>query len=229
MPAAVAGEHGRGPLGRHADAVVAHAQHDVLAGVAPGDRDVPVAAALDAVADRVLDQRLQRQHRHDDLQHLGRDLDPHRELVAEAGALEPQVPLHVVELVGERHVGVLAAERVARELGEVAEELARLLRRGVDVSRHRRERVVDEVGRDLRPQRAQLGARKALALGLELGELDLRRHQARRLLDRARVLRGQASPAREEGHERPRARAPDDQRRDDRRAEGAAGGVARDR
>ena len=57
----------------------------------------------------------------------------------------------------------------------------------------RRERVVDEVRRDLRAQRAQLGPREPLALRLELGELDLRGDEARRLLHRARVLRASAA------------------------------------
>ena len=80
------------------------------------------------MAHRVLDQRLQRQHRHDGLKHLGRDLEPHVEPIAEARTLEAQVLLDVVQLVGERHVGALAAERVARELGELGQQLARLLR-----------------------------------------------------------------------------------------------------
>ena len=53
---------------------------DVRARVAADDRDPPVAAALDPVANRVLDERLQRQHRYDDLKDLGCDLDSHLEL-----------------------------------------------------------------------------------------------------------------------------------------------------
>ena len=92
-----------------------------------------------------------------------------------------------------------------------------------------REGVVDEVRRDLRPQRTQLGSRQALALGLELGQLDLRGDEARRLLDRARVLGGQPPVAREHRDERAGARAADDERRDDRRAERTARVLARDR
>ena len=135
-------------------------------------------------------------------QHLGRDLEPHLQAVAEAGPLEPQVLLDVVELVGERHVRALAAERVARELGELGQQLARLLGIGVDVAGDRRERVVDEVRRDLGPQRAQLGPREPLGLLLELAQLELRADEARRLGDRARVVGRHAVPARVERDER---------------------------
>jgi hypothetical protein len=60
-------------------------------------------------------------------EHLGRDLETYLEPVAEARALQSQVLLDVAELVGERHVGAASAEGVARELGELGEQLARLL------------------------------------------------------------------------------------------------------
>jgi hypothetical protein len=127
-----------------------------------------------------------------------------------------------VELVGERDVGALAAERVARELGELGQQLARLLGLGVDVAGDRGERVVDEVRRDLRAQRAQLGAREPLALLLELLELELRADEARRLGDRARVV-GVTGAARVQRDERADELAADDQRRRDRGAERAVG------
>ena len=94
----------------------------------------------------------------------GVDLHSHLQALAEAGPLEVQVLLHVVQLVGERDVGALARERVAGELGELGQQLARLLGPRVDVAGDRGQRVVDEVRRDLRPQRAQLGAREPLPL-----------------------------------------------------------------
>ena len=66
------------------------------------------------------------------VQHLGVDLHAHLQPVAEARLLEPQVLLDVVQLVGQRHVGAVAAERVADELGELGQQLARLLRPRVD-------------------------------------------------------------------------------------------------
>ena len=111
--------------------------------------------------------------------------------VAEAGLLEAQVALDVVDLLAERHVGAAVAEQVAGELGEVDQQLARLLGPGVDVAGDRRQRVVDEVGRDLGPQRAQLGLGEALLLLGDDRQLDLRRDEARRLLTtRSSSLRG---------------------------------------
>ena len=93
--AALAGQDRAGPPGLHAHAVVGHPQLDVGVDVAADDLDPPAAAPLDAVAHRVLHQRLERQHGDDGLEHLGGHLDAHLEPIAEAGALEPQVLLHV--------------------------------------------------------------------------------------------------------------------------------------
>ena len=102
--------------------------------------------------------------------------------VAEAGLLEPQVALDVIELLAERHVRAAVSEQIPRELGEVDQQLARLLRPRVDVARHGGERVVDEVRRDLGPERPQLGLREALLLLGQHRQLDLRRDEARGLL-----------------------------------------------
>ena len=94
--------------------------------------------------------------------------------VAEARLLEPQVLLDVVQLVGQRHVGAVAAERVAGELGELGQQLARLLGLVWIEFGHRGQRVVDEVRRDLGAQRAQLGLREPLLLRGQRRQLDLR-------------------------------------------------------
>ena len=60
----------------------------------------PLGLALDAVAHRVLHQRLQREHGQHGLQHLGVDLHAHLQPLAEARLLEPQVLLDVAQLVG---------------------------------------------------------------------------------------------------------------------------------
>ena len=196
MPGPLPGQRGGRALRVDPGAVVRHAQLDVGAEVDPLDRHQPaLGARLDPVAHGVLHQRLQRQHRHDRLQHLRVDLHPHAQPLAEARLLEPQVLLDVLELVGQRHVRALARERVADELGELDQQLARLLRARVDERGDGGERVVDEVRRDLRPQRAQLGAREPLALRLELRQLDHRRHQRGRLGDHARLLQPHAARA----------------------------------
>ncbi len=120
-------------------------------------------SALDPVADGVLDQRLNRHRRHDGVAGLLGHVHGHVKL-AEPGPFQPQIALHVVELLGQRHVGAPVAEQVAGELGEVDQQLARLLRPRVDIARHRRERVVDEMRGDLCAQRAQLGLREPLLL-----------------------------------------------------------------
>ena len=98
----------------HADAVVDDAQLDVLAEVAARrSRRGRAAALLEAVADGVLDQRLQREHRHDVWRTSGAISHAHLEAVAEARLLEAQVLLDVLELVGERHVGRCRGTRSA--------------------------------------------------------------------------------------------------------------------
>ena len=213
----------RGALGVDAVAAVGDAQRDVVAEVDALDRhQAALGLALHPVADRVLHQRLQREHRQHRLQHLGVDLDAHRQPLAEPRLLEPQVLLHVAQLVGDRHVRALARERVADELGELGQQLARLLRARVDERGDGGERVVDEVRRDLGPQRAQLGAREPLALRLHLAQLDHRRHQRRRLADHARLLQPQPAGPVVERDERADAAVAHHERRDDRRAQRAA-------
>ena len=159
-PVPLALEQGLGALLVHPDAVVGDAQLHVLPDLARGDLDPPLATAFDPVSDRVLDERLQREHGNDSLQHLGRHLKANLQEVAEAGALEPKVLLDVVELIGEGDIGALTTECIARELGELREQLTCLLGLGADVSGDRGERVVDEVRGDLSTQRAELSVRQ---------------------------------------------------------------------
>jgi hypothetical protein len=149
-------------------------------------------------------------------------------VVAEARLLEPQILLHVLQLVGERDVGPLAREGVADEVGELGQQLARLLRARVDERRDGGQRVVDEVRRDLGAQRAQLGDRQPLALRVELRQLDHGRDERRRLPDDPRVLDPDAALLLVERHDAADARVADPQRRDDRRAQRAALERARD-
>ena len=86
-----------------------------------------------------------------------------------------------VQLVLQRRVLPRRAERVPREVGELDEQLAGAHGVGADERGDRGERVVDEVRRDLRPQRAHLGAVEPGARLVELGELQLARHVPRDL------------------------------------------------
>ena len=167
-------------------------------------------------------ERLERQHGHDRVQHLRVDLHAHAQPLAEARLLEPQVLLDVLQLVGQRHVRPLARERVADELGELDQQLARLLRARVDERGDGGERVVDEVRRDLRAQRPQLGAGEPLALRLDLGQLDHRRDERGGLGDDARLLEPHAARALVERDEHADPALAHRERRDDRRAQRAA-------
>ena len=116
------------------------------------------------MANGVLHQRLDRHGGHDRRQCLGSDINGDVQAVAKPGLLEAQVPLNVLELLAQRHIRAPVAEQVARELGEIDQKLARLLGAGVNVARHRCQRVVDEVRGNLGPQRAQLRLRNPLLL-----------------------------------------------------------------
>src|ERR1700752_2312151 len=87
----------------------------------------------------------------------------------------------------------------------------------MDVARDRRQRVVDEVRRDLGAQSSQLGTSEAL--GLLVHRLQLRTEKTRRLSDRACVVRGDAMATCVERDERAHEFAGDEQRRCDGRTE----------
>jgi hypothetical protein len=216
------GQRRASALGVDPGAVVGHAQRDVAAEVDPLDRHQPACRlAFNPVAHRVLDQRLQREHRQHRLEHLGVDLHTHLQALAEARLLEPQVLLDIAQLVGDRRVRALARERVPDELGELGQQLARLLRARVDERRDGGERVVDEVRRDLGAQRAQLGTREPLADRLHLRELDHGRDERGNLADHAGLFEPQPAGAVVQRHERAHPAVLHHERRDDRGAQRA--------
>ena len=122
---------------------------------------------------RVLHQRLQAQERQPDRQHLGRDLQPHLEPLAEPGPLDRQVPVDRAQLLGERRELTVRPEAVPGELGELQDQLAGALRVGTHERGDRGQRVVDEVRADLRPQRPHLGPGQPGPGRVELGEREL--------------------------------------------------------
>ena len=179
-------EHGLEHRGVDADAVVLDGELGERPGVGRRDRDAPAALLrLETVSHGVLDERLDRQERHDRRQHLGGDLQRHLQSVAEPRALEPEVAVDRAELLGDGREVAVPAERVAREVGELEHELAGLRRVGVDERGDRVQRVVDEVGADLRTEGAHLGFGEGGARGVEFAELDLRRHPVGDLAGRA--------------------------------------------
>ena len=80
------------------------------------------------------------------------------------------------QLLGQGGERPAAAERVAGEVGELQQQLARPVGVGPHERGDRGQRVVDEVRADLGPQRAQLGLHRPGALPPEVGQLDLGGH-----------------------------------------------------
>src|SRR5690606_18605262 len=109
----------------HADSVVLHADHTVgaLGLTQYGDR-TPLGAVFDAVPHRVLHEGLQHQIRDGHGQDLRGDPYLYPQSVAQHGALECQVGLDGVELVGDRGVLAVAGQAVADVVGEIEHELA---------------------------------------------------------------------------------------------------------
>ncbi len=128
----------------------------------------------------------------------------------------------MAELLAEGDVGPAVSEQVTRELGEVGQQLARLLRLCVDLAGDGGERVVDEVRRDLRPQRPQLGLGEALVLRGDHRQLNLCGDQACRLLDDPQFGVGWASDGAIERDQSPGSLALDQQRREHRGAQRAS-------
>ena len=163
----------------HSHPVVLDADQALGAGVLGHDRHrADSGLRRQPVPHGVLHQRLQRQERHRDRQHLRRDLQPHLQPLAEAGPLQREVAVDRAQLLGQRGELAVRPERVAGELGELQQQLARPLRVGPDEGGDRGQRVVDEVRADLRPQRAHLGPHQPGPGLVELGQLQLGGHPA---------------------------------------------------
>src|SRR5262249_40975478 len=110
------------------------ADHDAkVAGVEPRlDRDVAALDLLrDAVPHGVLDERLQDEGRHDARAGGVVDLEGDAQPIAESRALDVEVRVDDLELVGEGHErAVLAPEQVAEDLRQALDAALRAL--GVD-------------------------------------------------------------------------------------------------
>ena len=220
--AARAGQEPGQPVGVDPAAVIGDPQLDVLAHDAGAHRHPSRArASFDAMTDGILHQRLHRHRRYDRPQRLGRHVDRHPQRV-KPGLLEAQVALDMLELLGQRHVRAAVAEQVAGELGEVDEQLARIVGAGVDVAGDGGQRVVDEVRRDLGAQRTQLGPGQALLLVGHHRQLQLSGDEAGGLHDHAHLAGRRTARPPVERDQRPRATALDEQRRQDRGAQRAA-------
>ena len=88
--------------------------------------------ALDAVAYGVLDQGLDREERHRHAEHLWRNGQLHQEPVPEAGLLQRQIALDVLQFVAQRGEGAAPPERITGEIGEFQQQLSRPIRISAD-------------------------------------------------------------------------------------------------
>ena len=155
----------------------------------------------------VFHQRLQRQERHHDVEHLGRHLQLDLQRGAEPRPFQAQVAVDVAQFLGQGRVLPGGAERVPGEVGEVEDEFTG----AVGVGAHERgdgvQRVVDEVRTDLRPQREHLGAVEPRAGRVQLRQFDLAGRIARHFADGAHHARpGRAGRHHHEHADAPRCR-----------------------
>ena len=78
---------------------------------------------LDAVVDRVLEQRLQDQRRHLRVHRQAVELPVHFQPIAEPQALDPLVGARDLDLVRQRDAFAMLAQRCAEQVGEVRDRL----------------------------------------------------------------------------------------------------------
>ncbi len=109
----------------HAHAVVLDAQNALDVAVLRGDRHVADAfLVLQTVPDRVLHQRLDEQARYRDREHFRGNPEHDLKAVAEPGALEFEIGVDRLQLVGDRRELTTIAEAVPDEVGEAEQQVA---------------------------------------------------------------------------------------------------------
>ncbi len=128
---------------------------------AADDLDRPAARARrDAVLDRVLDERLQRERRNHAIERVGVEPLDDAQTVAEAQLLEREIVADESHLVGQRHVLARRAfdvEHVAQHVAEPLERVLGGLRIATNERGERVQRVEQKVRIELAAQRRELG------------------------------------------------------------------------
>ena len=123
-PGAPSRQHVLSMLRQHARPVVLHGDHAVLAlGLAADLHRSAALGPLDAVLHGVLHQRLQREERDRDREHLRRDAHLHPQPLAQDRAGERQIGLDGAELARQRRVLAVPGEVVPDVEGEVEQQL----------------------------------------------------------------------------------------------------------
>ena len=156
-----------GAVGRDvgAGAVVGDGEHEPLGAVrvrlgARTDPDLPRASDQSAhtMLDGVLSQRLERQRRHQRAEHIGVDGLLDRQSVAEAGLLDREVVARQRQFIGERDLGpTVSVEHAPEQARQLGHHRLRPLGVALDERADRVERVEQEVGVELHPERRQPG------------------------------------------------------------------------
>jgi len=170
-------------------AVVLHFDHQLRPGTFEVDVEPPGSGQRrDAVADRILDQRLQHEVGHDAVQQVGAGLHRQAQAFAEPRLFDLEVGVQQGQFLGQRMlVAAVVGESGAQEVGHAAEHAVGL---AVGLARDQRgdrvQGVEQEVRIDLQAQRAQLGfARRGLGLGQVQADLLQRQVVGRHRMHRA--------------------------------------------
>ena len=154
----------------HADAVVLHLEQQAAVGenAAAQGHGAAADAWLEAMLDRVLDQRLQQHAGDDDGQRLFGDLLDDAQFFAEADDLDVEVVVGEGELVGERDERLAVLQQHAQDVGQLDDHLARQFRLRTHERGDGVERVEEEVRIDLALQRVQARLHQQAALLFQL-------------------------------------------------------------
>ena len=154
-----AGAAQRGAAVAHAHAVVGHFDEIRSPSSAAAQRDrAAMDARLKSMLDAVLDERLQQDAGHQNLERARIDLLFHAQLVgAEADHLDVEIIVGKLQLLAQRNVGVMVLEQGAQNVGQLDGHLAGQLR----LAAHQRgdgvERIEEEMGIDLALQGVKAG------------------------------------------------------------------------
>ena len=134
-----------------------------------------------AVLDRILDERLEQQHRDTRVGGRGVDVERDDQPVAEARALDVEIVVEENELLAQRHLVLLFIEAATQQRSEPNDHRARARRVLEREDRDRIERVEQKMRPQLRAERVEL---RASELALERGAAAHRASRRRRRSNR---------------------------------------------
>src|SRR6185437_11916080 len=157
-------------LGHHAATIVLDFQFD-LSGEAAGAKSDGAAGELggEAMADGVLDNRLQQHAGHEDVEGVGINALFNAEFFrSEAHDLDVEVVVHEGELFAQRLEALVLAQHAAQNVGEFDDHDPGGVRIETHERGHRIERIEQKVRIDLTGEGIEAGLNQQAALGFEL-------------------------------------------------------------